>query len=359
MVAALLAGFCAALLLAASATADGRDAALADYNATQADARVPAGWTGSTDPCTVGAESQASLDATLNTLNILRRFADIEPVTFNTEKNHRALSAALMMRAQGDLSHNPPPSWKCWTEEGRLGASTSNLYLGASGAKAMVGFVKDAGIESLGHRRWVLDPAAVEMGSGSTGSSNALVVIGSGGDGSRAAALPADKLVAWPSPGWFPATWIFEDWSVAIGSPQSEGTVSLADAQVKVKVDGKSAGVSGVREASPGEPFGTGVTLTWQVALPSTMAQGDHEISVEVSGVTIAGAPLPIDYTVQAFDPASSTATGDSTACVKAKAKVKRAMKKLKKAQRGGGQKKIKAAKKKLKKAKAKKRKAC
>ncbi len=355
--AALLAVLCASLLLVAPASAAGRDGALADYNATLADAAVASGWTGSTDSCAVGAESQASLDATLNTLNIVRGFAGVEPVSFSAEKNHRALAAALMMRAQGDLSHDPPSSWKCWTSEGRFGAGTSNLFLGSSGAEAMVGYVDDAGVDSLGHRRWVLDPAATEMGSGSTGGSNALVVIGSSGDGSRAAALAADKLVAWPAPGWFPSPWIFKDWSVAIGSPQSQGSVSLANAQVEVTVDGKAAAVSDVHDPSPGETYGTGAALAWNVALPASALSGDHEVRVEVSGVTIDGAPLPVSYTVQAFDP--SAAAGEGSACAKAKAKLAKAKRKLKKAKKSGERKKIGAAKKKVRKAKAKKRRAC
>lgn len=355
--AALYAVLLAALLLVAPANAAGRDGALAAYDAAQADARIPAGWSGSTEGCTVGAESQASLDATLDTLNIVREFAGVGPVVFSSEKNHRALAAALMMRAQGDLSHDPPSSWKCWSDEGHLGAGTSNLFLGRSGAQAMVGYVDDGGVASLGHRRWVLDPAAIEMGSGSTGGSNALVVIGSGGDGSRAAALAADKLVAWPAPGWFPTPWIFKDWSVAIGSPQTQGAVSIAGARVSVAVDGRAAAVSGVRDPSPGERFGTGATLAWNVALPTSAETGDHEIKVEISGVTMNDAPFPVAYTVQAFDP--SAAAGNSAACKKAKKKVKKAKAKLKKARRDGAPKRIKAAKKKVKKAKAKKRKAC
>lgn len=356
-VAVLLAALCASLLLAASTSAAGRDDALADYNAAQADAAVPAGWTGSTDTCTVGAESQASLDATLDTLNIVRGFAGAGPVTFSAEKNHRALAAAMMMLAQGDLSHDPPSSWKCWTAEGHDGASTSNLYLGASGAESMVGFVNDAGVESLGHRRWVLDPEAMEMGSGSTGGSNALVVVGSGGDGSRAASLPADNLVAWPAPGWFPSTWIFEDWSVAIGNGLTQGSVSLADAQVSVTVDGENAAVSDVRDL--GASFGTGATLRWRVALPANALRGDHDVKVDVAGVTLNGAPLPVSYTVKAFDPTWAGESGESAACKKAKSKLAKAKKKLKKAQRSGVQSKIKAAKKKVRKAKAKKKKAC
>lgn len=354
ILAALVATVLALLLIATTAAAGGRDGALEHYDAAVAAGQVPAGWTGSTEACTVGTESQASLDATLNALNVLREFAGVGPVSFDAAKNHRALAAALLMRAKGALSHDPPSSWPCWSAEGHLGAGTSNLFLGSSGAQAMVGYVDDRGVDSLGHRRWVLDPAAMEMGSGSTGSTNALVVIDAGGDGSRGAVLAPDTTVAWPAPGWFPAPWIFSDWTVAIGSGQSQAGVSLNGASVRVTVDGKDAQVSGVRALEPG--YGTGATLAWNVALPAAARSGDHEIRVVVDGVTLDGEALPIHYTVNAFDPA---AAGASDACAKAKAKLTKAKQRLKRAKRGGKATKIKEAQRKVKKARAKKRAAC
>ncbi len=224
----------------------------------------------------------------------------------------------------------------------------------------MVGFVNDAGVPELGHRRWIIDPEAMEMGSGSTGGSNALVVLSNGGDGSRAAAVPADRIVGWPSSGWFPTPWIFEDWSIAIGNGTSQGNVSVANAQVSVKVDGDPAGVSMVRQADGG--YGTGVTLTWWVQLPQSIVSGDHEIRVDVSGVTMNNAPMPVSYTVKAFDPTKAgpgPGGGGDDACEKAKKKLKKATAKLKKAKKSGKPAKIKKAKKKVKKAKAKKKDAC
>ncbi len=46
----LIAALLASLLLASSASADARSDAVAAFDATQADSRVPAGWTGSKDP---------------------------------------------------------------------------------------------------------------------------------------------------------------------------------------------------------------------------------------------------------------------------------------------------------------------
>jgi uncharacterized protein YkwD len=358
---------CAALLLVAASPAGAigdRQSAVAAYQSTVADDAVPRGWTGSTEPCTIGTESQASIDATRHTLNVVRDFAGLGPVQFTAEKNHRALAAALMMEANGELNHDPPNSWKCYSDEGALGARTSNLALGATGASAILAYADDSGVASLGHRRWVLDPGEVEMGTGSTNGANALVVFNSPSDPGPGAAVPADSVVAWPAPGFFPEPWMFGDWSVAIGNDVSQANTDVTNAQVSVTIDGKDATVSGVRDLSQDPStgsIGTGKTLSWQVSpLVATMT-GDHEIKVKITGVTMNGNPMPISYSLTAFDPnsAGNPPGGVEDKCAKAKAKLKKAKKHLRAVKKDGSRAQVKKAKKKVAKAKKRKRKAC
>lgn len=284
----------------ASAAPADRASALRAYESVVADQGVPTGWTGSTSDCTVGTESEESLQATLDTVNVLRSFTGLEPVTFDEEKNRKALAAALIMYAEWGLSHDPPPSWKCYSSEGAEGAGSSNLYLGSSGASAMLGYVEDRGVESLGHRHWLLDPGAIEFGSGSTWGSNALYVHDSYGDGSRAASLPPDNVVAWPgSSDWFPWPWVPEAWSVAIGN--GEGNVTVSDPRVSVRIDGEAMDVSGVQ--FHGTTYGTGSKLHWDVDIPVSLRQGDHRVEVEISGVSMNGETFPVSYSFTAFDP--------------------------------------------------------
>lgn len=268
-----------------------RATALAQFEAVEANAAVPSGWTGSTQACTAGEESVASLEATLETVNTLRSFAALNPVSFDAEKSRLALAAALMMDAQDDLSHSPGPGWACYSADGANGAGASNLFLGLSGSDAMVGFVDDSGIESLGHRRWLLNPAAATFGSGSTGNANALHVLDAD------LPVPPRALVAWPPAGWVPWQWVFEDWSIAVGNENE--TVSLDGAQVSVSIDGVPAQVSGLRELDGG--FGTGATLSWKLAIPAGATDGDHLINVAIGGVKVDGAELPIAYEINAF----------------------------------------------------------
>ena len=91
--------------------------------------KVPAGWTGDTKSCTIGTESQASIDATIGTVNAYRAFAGVKPVTGNPDFNHAALAAAMAMQAAGSLDHDIKPGSTCYSQDAADGASHSNLAL--------------------------------------------------------------------------------------------------------------------------------------------------------------------------------------------------------------------------------------
>jgi hypothetical protein len=194
-----------------------------------------------------------------------------------------------MMLAKGELSHNPDPGWPCYSDEGYDGASHSNLFYGVSGAAAMVGYVDDSSVPSLGHRRWVLDATSTVFGSGSTGQTNALYVI----TNAPRAPVPPVLDVAWPPAGWVPWQWIFEDWSIEASG--SGPKIDFSNAQVSVTVDGQPATVSGR------DQFGN--ILKWRVDLAPGLTSGDHVLHVSVSGATADGQPHPIEYDVNAFAP--------------------------------------------------------
>src|SRR5687768_17534999 len=94
--ATLVAAFALAIPASVAAAPADRDTALEEYRAVLDDERIDADWTGSVSGCVVGEESQASLAATLRTVNTLRSFAGVGPVAFDPALSHRALAAALM-----------------------------------------------------------------------------------------------------------------------------------------------------------------------------------------------------------------------------------------------------------------------
>lgn len=288
---------CMTLLLAgpvavAEAAPADRAAAVAVWSAVEQSYATPAGWSGAVAGCSVGTESATSLNATLGAINALRDFAGVPPVALDPELNRKALAAALMMRAAGRLSHYPDPAWPCASDEGIQAAGSSNLYLGLSGPKAMVGYVNDAGVDSLGHRLWLLNPLATIFGSGSTGSSNALWVTSH-----QTGAPVPNRVVAWPPAGWVPWQWVFGDWSAVIGTPIQ--AVDVTGASVAVSIDGVPAAVTGTTQL--GSAYGGRAALKWRVDVPGTAPKADRRIDVAISGVTIDGASFPITYTANAF----------------------------------------------------------
>jgi hypothetical protein len=280
---------------AAAAPAD-RDAAVDAWRAVQQDQAVPADWTGSVERCEVGTESDVSLAATLRTVNILRDFAGLAPVSFSSALNRRALAAALMMRAEDDLSHEPPPDWACYSEDGADGAANSSLHLGLSGAQAVVDFVEDDDVADLGHRRALLDPVEDVFGSGSTGTTNAVYTNGPGD-----LSVPPDTTVPWPPAGWFPRDWIpDQQWSIAVGGDGQE--VEFQDPQVTVTSAAGPLSVDGVTDLGTG--FGFGRALAWRTAL-DTVGGGDQRLEVSISGIVVDGRALPVSYVIDLFEPPS------------------------------------------------------
>jgi len=174
---------------------------------------VAAEWNGSVAACRAGQSSTAYREATRYAINYFRAMTgQVGRVLFRDDFNAMAQEAALMMLAGQALSHTPGADWPCYTELGRQAAGASNLAIGASGAAAIALYMADPGEGNnfLGHRRWVLFPPTLWMGTGDTGSTNALVVFGAP---TERPVPPA--WVAWPPQGFVPYPIVFEKWSLS------------------------------------------------------------------------------------------------------------------------------------------------
>ena len=283
----------------ATAVPPTREAAIESWLVMNEGAQTPVGWTGRVDGCVVGTESPQSLAATLNAVNTLRDLVGVAPITLDPALNQMALAAALMMRAANRLSHSTGPSWPCYTADGSTGAASSNLYLGRSGSEAMIGYVQDVGVASLGHRRWLLNPTAATFGTGSTDGSNALYVFGA-----KAPSPVIPDVIAWPPAGNVPWRLIEGEWSAALNVP---GTVDASAARVRVTIGGRSLPVSGTTDMGAG--YGAGRMIKWTVGLVDGDRAADQDIAVTVDGVTVDGTPRQFSYSVQAVrvDPPDPT----------------------------------------------------
>lgn len=176
-------------------------------------------WTGDADNCDAGTISKLADEKLIQRLNYVRRLAGVpDQCVLRDEWNNKCQAAALMMTANGSLSHNPPKTWKCFTDDGFTGASRSNLSLGASGVDGFMLQLHDEGINSAGHRRWILNPYRKVFGHGSTNDAMALWALG-GVNADYPEALTKKyetQFVAWPPEGYVPMNMLTSLWTFSL-----------------------------------------------------------------------------------------------------------------------------------------------
>lgn len=200
-------------------------------------------WTGSVSTCKAGSISDDARRAQNRAVNFARRLNGLTPVWGVTNDTTVAgvQKAALMMEANGKLSHNPDKSWKCYTAAGDTAAGRSNLFLSSVTAKTgsvIKGYMDDSGSSNtaVGHRRWLLNPDAAAFAYGMSNKASALQVIGTPTD--TANANPA--WVTWPSRNWFPAPAAPARWSLSSGNNKT----LFGSATIKVTRNGVSVPVT-------------------------------------------------------------------------------------------------------------------
>jgi hypothetical protein len=265
---------------------------------------VDSGWTGNHASCYPGATSEAFRQAIVLRINFFRSMAGIPAIAgLDPVYSSKAQAAALMMSVNRALSHNPPSSWDCYSEAGREGAGSSDLYLGVYGPAAISGYIYDPGSGNIyvGHRRWILYPQTRFMGSGDIPPrdgyppANALWVFDLDNIwGPRPETR--DVFVAWPPPGYVPYQVVYPRWSFSYpGANFSNATVTMGQ-------DGQPISLT-ILDTKNG--YGEN-TVVWEPDQNlGAKPQSDTTYHVSIGNVSIPGFPQPIEYDVIVFDPAS------------------------------------------------------
>lgn len=267
----------------------------------------PINWTGEADTCQAGTESADSLAKGAQAINFYRGLAGLDSISLTSSQNTLAQQTALLMEANGQISHNPDSSWKCYTAQGAQGASTSNLHGGGgyyyidSAGTPIKAYMDENGATNgpVGHRRWVLNPSTVTMGMGTTKGFNALNVTGAPTDTSRT----NPTMISFPNSGYFPQQLEPNGkWSVssAQGVDFSGATVSVKDS------NGTSLGVIPLSTA---EGYGPN-TISFQVqGLSYATGTNEADYNVTVSNMKKNNLPFAYSYTVRLFDGTVSTSS--------------------------------------------------
>lgn len=246
-------------------------------------------WTGSVNGCNAGEMDQAWRARSLAQINLYRWLADLPPVTTDPDRDAKAQACALLMHANGQLSHSPPMSWACWTADGSQGAGNSNIA-GIAGVTAVDLYMVDNGnATTMGHRRWILSNSLGPTGIGSTDSYSCMWTLGGSGNAGK-------PWTAWPPPGVFPAEAVNPLWFGG-GIDETGWTIQsdqldLSSAQVSISAEGQQLPVTITNLASG---YGSSSAISLIPNGWTTTAGTSYHVEVT-------GAGAPISYEVHVVD---------------------------------------------------------
>ncbi|MFT5202347.1 MAG: hypothetical protein ACI9C1_001735 [Candidatus Aldehydirespiratoraceae bacterium] len=297
-------------------------AAVVEAYVAEFDRLEPAsGYTGNPATCTPGTTSQEWRDSIVQRVNWYRAMAGVGPVSERAAYSSATQQASTMMAAEGSLSHEPDAGWACHTSIGDAAAGSSNLALGINGIRAIDAYIRDPGSNnhSVGHRRTLLYPQLLEVGSGDVDGgdgfhpANTLHVFDDNLWGTRPGVRESQDFVAWPPAGYVPAETTWGRWSFSLpGADFSAASVTVTDSLGVIQVQV----LERIQGENPGDRIAPEPSIVWSVGGDTNSIQlpepvdGDECYGVTVSGVRLSGATQP-DYRYSScvidlnFDPSS------------------------------------------------------
>ena len=257
-------------------------------------------WTGSVTECDAGTIPSLVRDDLMAGVNFFRALAGVDAGTRDPAPDAKAQAAALVMHANEEMSHYPPPTWACWSDEASEGASHSNLYFSAFDGSAFLHralevLIDDPGPSntSVGHRRWILSPYGGPFAFGATSTAMALWVVGPYPTDGH---VEAPDYVAWPPDGYFPTELATRRWSL---SQTAFLTADLSSTSVSMTFEGQPVDII-VDNATSDYAFMP--TVSWDVTddrFDEWLSLGrDISFDVTVTGIEVDGVTTSRSYTV-------------------------------------------------------------
>lgn len=264
-------------------------------------------WNGNTASCVAGTLPQDLLNKTLLRIKYYRKMAGlpIDKITMETDLSAKCQANALMIRSNNSISHAPPASWKCYTDEGALAAAKGNISMGTSDVKNIDAWMQDAGTNNLevGHRRWILFSNATKFGIGFTESSGTLWVInGLPSPYSLPAATP--EYIAWPPKGLIPRQVVYPRWSFGVPATSYPFQVDFTKATVTmVNANGTIVTPNVIYRNPISSSYGGDNTISWEPVGVDLNSNFDQKYTVTVDSVMVNGIPKNYKYDVTIFNP--------------------------------------------------------
>jgi hypothetical protein len=254
----------------------------------------PEDWDGDLASCSPGTPPALVLPNAASQLDYARELADV-PVSAS-HASGAAQECALLMHANGMLSHDPTPDWSCWSPELSDIASFS-LLATVPGVTAIRGYLVDPGNDTtLGHRRWLLSHWVDDFGFGSTDAYSCVHLA------SYDLANTA-TWTAWPPPGEVPRA-MLESYGYtvdSIGWSVQSDVYALEDARVTVTVDGTEHDMAVI----PLAPWmGSASAIRWRLPAELHGLEGPYQVRVQSPQSPGPGGSTPyaFEYAVTIID---------------------------------------------------------
>jgi hypothetical protein len=192
-------------------------------------------WNGNLKNCNPGNLSNSILIKAQNRINFFRKVNGLSEVKNNPNLNKDAQSAALLVKANNQLTHNAKSTMKCYSKSASNGCLKSCIgfsdWVFFPKTSFVSGFICDFGDANyfVGHRRWLLYSKLSEFGYGATNNSEAILTA----DGVNYDSLNSPNFVAYPWNGYVPVDLIFPKWSFSIPDNKevdfSKTTITMTD----------------------------------------------------------------------------------------------------------------------------------
>lgn len=284
-----------------------KEAARKDYQDYYVAAELPGfSWSGDVANCVPGTLPQGVYDRVMKRIQYYRKAAGLSytNLTFETTKNAKCQEASLMMKANNQLSHFPPTTWKCYTAEGAEAAENGNIAYGVGPVRNIDSWIDDFGDNNarVGHRRWILYSRAGEFGFGCTDNTGTLWVI----NGNGADPLPTNtpEFVAWPPKGYVPNSVVYDRWSFSIPYNTFPYQVDFTNATVTMKgPSGNDIWLAYDHRDNISNSYVGDNTIVWVPSGVDLTADTDKEYTVNINGVLVNGETKSYSYKVTVFKP--------------------------------------------------------
>lgn len=291
------------------------------FVATETTAPEQLGWTGKGASCKPGRLSAQAYQNALTRINYFRRLAGVhDGIILDSVWSKYAQAAAVIMNANNTLNHAPTAAMKCYSADGKTGASTSNLssIVDKSIVMLIADEIQDGGVANVdcGHRRWLLNSDSYRMGYGATPGAYAVRAFAPYNEVQKDTAIYHGKVpeyFGYPFRGFIPCQVVYPKWSFAI-----PGGADFTAAVVEVKAGDKvfPSTIVSRGKKNYGDP-----TLIWTMKGlkedyeynyydMSEKKKGfealgmlNKKITVKVSNVKVDGKMKSYSYSFTIFDP--------------------------------------------------------